>query len=133
VVVSTNIVAWTVSYPFDIIKSWHQAAHGHTYKSIWDGTIKWFCVEDWQVSTLTFLPCTLCAIPISAFTDSIYALLKQPFDTSTNDYNDNKSIKSKNISKTKLTTIIKRISPQSHNPIWPMWSCQIWRKYSFVI
>ncbi|CAF0863659.1 unnamed protein product [Adineta ricciae] len=77
----TGIAAWTVSYPFDVIKSRYQASRDHVYKGVWDCAVKSFRAEGWQVFTRGFLPCTLRAVPTNAFTYPVYALLKQTFDT----------------------------------------------------
>lgn len=81
----TGIAAWTVSYPFDVIKSRYQAARDHVYKGVWDCAVKSFRTEGWQVFTRGFLPCTLRAIPTNAFTYPVYALLKRTFDTARDD------------------------------------------------
>jgi solute carrier family 25 carnitine/acylcarnitine transporter 20/29 len=77
----TGIAAWTVSYPFDVIKSRYQASREHVYKGVLDCAIKSFRTEGWQVFTRGFLPCTLRAVPTNAFTYPVYALLKRTFDT----------------------------------------------------
>jgi solute carrier family 25 carnitine/acylcarnitine transporter 20/29 len=81
----TGIAAWTVSYPFDVIKSRYQAARDHIYKGVLDCAIKSFRTEGWQVFTRGFVPCTLRAVPTNAFTYPVYALLKRSFDTPVND------------------------------------------------
>jgi solute carrier family 25 (mitochondrial carnitine/acylcarnitine transporter), member 20/29 len=78
----TGIAAWTVSYPFDVIKSRYQAAKDHVYKGVWDCTMKSYRTEGWQVFTRGFMPCTLRAVPTNAFTYPVYALLKRTFDAS---------------------------------------------------
>lgn len=85
----TGIAAWTVSYPFDVIKSRYQAARDHVYKDVWDCTVKSFRTEGWRVFTRGFAPCTLRAIPTNAFTYPVYAFLKRTFDTPLDDDNDN--------------------------------------------
>ncbi|CAF2521471.1 unnamed protein product [Rotaria sp. Silwood2] len=55
----TDIAAWTVSYPFDVIKSQYQAARDHTYKVVWNRAVKSFRTKGWH-----------------AFTYPVYALLK---------------------------------------------------------
>ncbi|CAF3369090.1 unnamed protein product [Rotaria socialis] len=81
----TGIVAWAVSYPFDVIKSRYQAARDHAYKNVWDYAVRSFRMEGWQVFTRGFLPCTLRAIPTNAFTYPVYSFLKQTFDTTLDD------------------------------------------------
>ncbi|CAF0760972.1 unnamed protein product [Rotaria sp. Silwood1] len=81
----TGIVAWTVSYPFDVIKSRYQAARDHVYKGVWDCAVKSLRTEGWRVFTRGFVPCTLRAIPTNAFTYPVYALLKQTFDSPQDD------------------------------------------------
>jgi solute carrier family 25 carnitine/acylcarnitine transporter 20/29 len=81
----TGICAWTVSYPFDVIKSRYQASREHVYKSVWDCAVKSFRTEGWQVFTRGFLPCTLRAIPTNAFTYPVYAFLKRTFDSPRDD------------------------------------------------
>ncbi|CAF0758668.1 unnamed protein product [Adineta steineri] len=81
----TGIAAWTVSYPFDVIKSRYQASREHVYKGVWDCAVKSFRTEGWQVFTRGFLPCTLRAIPTNAFTYPVYALLKRTFDAPRDD------------------------------------------------
>ena len=81
----TGIAAWTVSYPFDVIKSRYQAARDHVYKGVWDCAVKSFRSEGWQVFTRGFLPCTLRAVPTNAFTYPVYAFLKRTFDTPRDD------------------------------------------------
>ncbi|CAF2010862.1 unnamed protein product [Rotaria magnacalcarata] len=77
----TGIAAWTVSYPFDVIKSRYQAARDHAYKNVWDCAVKSFRMEGWQVFTRGFLACTIRAIPTNAFTYPVYSFLKRTFDT----------------------------------------------------
>ena len=81
----TGIAAWTVSYPFDVIKSRYQAASDHVYKGVWDCAMKSFRAEGWKVFTRGFVPCTLRAIPTNAFTYPVYAFLKRTFDSSADD------------------------------------------------
>ncbi|CAF2381291.1 unnamed protein product [Rotaria sp. Silwood2] len=81
----TGIAAWTVSYPFDVIKSRYQAARDHVYKDVWDCAVKSLRTEGWRVFTRGFVPCTLRAIPTNAFTYPVYALLKQSFDSPQDD------------------------------------------------
>ncbi|CAF3070841.1 unnamed protein product [Rotaria socialis] len=81
----TGIAAWTVSYPFDVIKSRYQAAREHVYKNVWDCTVKSLRTEGWRVFTRGFVPCTIRAIPTNAFTYPVYAFLKQTFDTPRDD------------------------------------------------
>ena len=81
----TGIAAWTVSYPFDVIKSRYQASRDHVYKGVWDCAVKSFRSEGWQVFTRGFLPCTLRAIPTNAFTYPVYAFLKRTFDAPRDD------------------------------------------------
>jgi solute carrier family 25 carnitine/acylcarnitine transporter 20/29 len=77
----TGIAAWTVSYPFDVIKSRYQASREHVYKSVWDCAVKSFRTEGWKVFTRGFVPCTFRAVPTNAFTYPVYALLKRTFDS----------------------------------------------------
>lgn len=81
----TGIAAWTVSYPFDVIKSRYQGSRDHVYKSVWDCTVMSYRQEGWLVFTRGFVPCTLRAIPTNAFTYPVYAFLKQTFDTPVDD------------------------------------------------
>jgi solute carrier family 25 carnitine/acylcarnitine transporter 20/29 len=81
----TGIAAWTVSYPFDVIKSRYQASREHVYKSVWDCAVKSFRTEGWQVFTRGFVPCTFRAIPTNAFTYPVYAFLKRTFDSPRDD------------------------------------------------
>ncbi|CAF0721672.1 unnamed protein product [Rotaria sordida] len=106
----TGTVAWTVSYPFDVIKSRYQAEKDHVYKGVWDCAVKSLRTEGWRVFTRGFLPCTLRAIPTNAFTYPVYALLKQTFDSSQDD--DDSSM----ITKTATTTTKPVIIPQSLLP-----------------
>jgi solute carrier family 25 carnitine/acylcarnitine transporter 20/29 len=112
----TGIACWTVSYPFDVIKSRYQVARDHVYKGVWDCAVKSFRTEGWQVFTRGFLPCTLRAIPTNAFMYPVYALLKQTFDTSVD---DNTSITTKIVTKSKLTTTTI-VSPPPITPIHSM-------------
>ena len=77
----TGIAAWTVSYPFDVVKSRYQAARDHVYKGVWDCAMKSLRSEGWRVFTRGFVPCTLRAVPTNAFTYPVYAFLKRTFDT----------------------------------------------------
>ena len=116
----SGIVAWSVSYPFDVIKSRYQAAYDHVYKGVWDCAMKSFRTEGWKVFCRGFVPCTFRAIPTNAFTYPVYALLKQKFDPSTDDdNNDNLPPKTKTKSKTKLTTTTT-VSPPPITPIHSM-------------
>jgi len=81
----TGVAAWTVSYPFDVIKSRYQASRDHVYKNVWDCIKKSYSAEGWRVFTRGFAPCTLRAIPTNAFTYPVYALLKRTFDNPGND------------------------------------------------
>ncbi len=112
----TGIAAWTVSYPFDVVKSRYQASRDHVYKGVWDCAVKSFRNEGWQVFTRGFLPCTLRAVPTNAFTYPVYALLKRTFDTP---IDDDTTVSSKVITKSKLTTTTT-VSPQSISPIQSM-------------
>ncbi|CAF0865397.1 unnamed protein product [Rotaria sordida] len=95
----TGMAAWTVSYPFDVVKSRYQAARDHVYKNVWDCIIQSYRNEGWQVFTRGFLPCTLRAIPTNAFTYPVYAFLKRKFDTPFDD--DNISIPTTVVTKSK--------------------------------
>jgi len=112
----TGIAAWTVSYPFDVIKSRYQAAREHAYKGVWDCAVKSFRNDGWQVFTRGFLPCTFRAVPTNAFTYPVYAFLKRTFDTPIDD-NDERSIPTKMVTKTKITTTV---SSPSITPIQSM-------------
>lgn len=81
----TGLAAWTVSYPFDVIKTRHQTAKDHVYKGVWDCAVKSYRAEGWQVFTRGFLPCTLRGIPTNAFTYPVYAFLKRTFDAPRDD------------------------------------------------
>lgn len=116
----TGIAAWTVSYPFDVIKSRYQASRDHVYKGVWDCAVKSLRSEGWQVFTRGFVPCTLRAIPTNAFTYPVYALLKRTFDSSrdeempiTTSKTTNKTTGSKPLSKAKSTSNTTKISPPS--------------------
>ena len=112
----TGIAAWTVSYPFDVIKSRYQASKDHVYKGVWDCAVKSFRAEGWQVFTRGFLPCTLRAIPTNAFTYPVYALLKQSFDSQHDDETAvNTKSQSKTMSKPKLPPTTTKIPPSSSN------------------
>ncbi|CAF0833740.1 unnamed protein product [Adineta steineri] len=113
----TGICAWTVSYPFDVIKSRYQAAREHVYKSVWDCAVKSFRTEGWQVFTRGFLPCTLRAVPTNAFTYPVYAFLKRTFDKQSDEYdNDGIDMTTKAVNKTKLSSTTT-VSPPSITPI----------------
>jgi solute carrier family 25 carnitine/acylcarnitine transporter 20/29 len=114
----TGIAAWTVSYPFDVIKSRYQAARDHVYKGVWDCAVKSFRTEGWKVFTRGFVPCIFRAAPTNAFTYPVYALLKRTFDTPMDDVDDS-FVKPKIVTKSKLTTKTKISSP-SISPIQSM-------------
>jgi len=112
----TGIAAWTVSYPFDVIKSRYQAAREHVYKGVWDCAVKSFRTEGWQVFTRGFVPCTLRAVPTNAFTYPVYALLKRTFDAPRDDdstiYPSKQKSATTKSTKTKVsTTTTPSISP----------------------
>ena len=106
----TGIAAWTVSYPFDVIKSRYQAAQDHVYKNIWDCLVKSFRTEGWQVFTRGFVPCTLRAIPTNAFTYPVYAFLKQTFDRS---IDETSSEEVPSVKKLKTTTTKSKLNTTS--------------------
>jgi solute carrier family 25 carnitine/acylcarnitine transporter 20/29 len=108
----TGIAAWTVSYPFDVIKSRYQAARDHVYKSVWDCAVKSLRTEGWRVFTQGFVPCTFRAVPTNAFTYPVYALLKRTFDKPIDDDDNEMPIKTKVLTKSKLTSTTT-ISPPS--------------------
>jgi solute carrier family 25 carnitine/acylcarnitine transporter 20/29 len=120
----TGIAAWTVSYPFDVIKSRYQAAREHVYKDVWDCAVKSFRTEGWRVFTQGFLPCTLRAVPTNAFTYPVYAFLKRTFDAPLDDDDDGYETiipitTTKNVTKSKLTSTTS-VSPPSMSPIQSM-------------
>lgn len=100
----TGIAAWTVSYPFDVIKSRYQAARDHVYRGVWDCAVKSFRTEGWQVFTRGFVPCTLRAIPTNAFTYPVYALLKRTFDSPRDDDSTIYPNKQKPVTKSKVSS-----------------------------
>ena len=113
----TGIAAWTVSYPFDVIKSRYQASRDHVYKGVWDCAVKSFRTEGWQVFTRGFLPCTLRAVPTNAFTYPVYALLKRTFDAPRDDDEIPIATKSVTKSKPKSQTKVSSKSTPSISPI----------------
>jgi solute carrier family 25 carnitine/acylcarnitine transporter 20/29 len=97
----TGVACWTVSYPFDVIKSRYQASRDHIYKGVWDCAVKSLRNEGWQVFTRGFVPCTLRAIPTNAFIYPVYAFLKRNFGTS---IDDETPVTTKVVPISKLTT-----------------------------
>lgn len=119
----TGIATWTVSYPFDVIKSRYQASRDHIYKGVWDCAVKSFRTEGWQVFTRGFVPCTLRAVPTNAFTYPVYAFLKRQFDNpqETNDSIIVVPTTTKSVSKSKSSTIV---SSTTTSPMTPIQSIQ---------
>jgi solute carrier family 25 (mitochondrial carnitine/acylcarnitine transporter), member 20/29 len=116
----TGIAAWTVSYPFDVIKSRYQAAREHVYKGVWDCAMKSLRTEGWQVFTRGFVPCTMRAIPTNAFTYPVYSFLKRTFDAPADDDGEGETISSATAAVNKSTA--SSASAVSSPPMAPMQS-----------
>ena len=120
----TGIAAWTVSYPFDVVKSRYQAARDHVYKGVWDCAMKSLRSEGWQVFTRGFLPCTLRAVPTNAFTYPVYAFLKRTFDTPVDDEVEESfsGTSTRIMSSMSSTTDVAPSPPPTLAPLQSLWS-----------